>query len=194
MKQLQSLALFLLAATVTAFTGGSFPRTANRVPTAQMSRGFAIYRNYFMNNVAKISHEATSYKRIASSLSSNTRNNDLDEPSIVSGNYDNNNNNNNNNNINDDLCDTPEDQEELSETQQLMARVKDAGTAGVVSYAFWELAFWCLSVPVCVVGYKSVTGHWPDWSNPEDQKQLGAEGMLLCAGRNAQTLNTCIFL
>ena len=99
------------------------------------------------------------------------RNNDHDEQP---GSYNNNNNNNNNND--DDLCDTPEEEEELSETQQLMARVKEAGTAGVVSYAFWELAFWCLSVPVCVVGYKSVTGHWPDLSNAEDQKQLGAEG------------------
>lgn len=68
-----------------------------------------------------------------------------------------------------------ENTDELSETQQLMTRVKEAGTAGVVSYALWELAFWTISVPVCVAGYKSVTGHWPDLSSVEDQKQLGAE-------------------
>lgn len=30
-------------------------------------------------------------------------------------------------------------------------------------------------VPVCIVGYQQVTGHWPDFSDPEDQKKLGAE-------------------
>ena len=39
-----------------------------------------------------------------------------------------------------------ESDEELSETQKLMAQVKEAGTAGVISYALWEMAFWALSV------------------------------------------------
>ena len=30
-------------------------------------------------------------------------------------------------------------------------------------------------VPVCIVGYQQVTGHWPDFSDAEDQKKLGAE-------------------
>ena len=55
----------------------------------------------------------------------------------------------------DEACDAPE---ELSETQQLMQQVKDAGLAGVISYAAWELGFWTLSVPVCVFGYREVTG------------------------------------
>eukprot|EP00543_Licmophora_paradoxa_P005451 CAMPEP_0202458554 /NCGR_PEP_ID=MMETSP1360-20130828/26443_1 /ASSEMBLY_ACC=CAM_ASM_000848 /TAXON_ID=515479 /ORGANISM="Licmophora paradoxa, Strain CCMP2313" /LENGTH=233 /DNA_ID=CAMNT_0049079153 /DNA_START=16 /DNA_END=717 /DNA_ORIENTATION=- len=67
------------------------------------------------------------------------------------------------------------EKEEMSETQKLMQQVKDAGTAGVISYALWELGFWFLSVPVCIFGYQQVTGHWPDLSNPDDQKQLGAE-------------------
>ena len=46
---------------------------------------------------------------------------------------------------------------------------------GLISYALWELGFWLLSVPVCVVGYQQVTGHWPDLSDAEDQKKLGAE-------------------
>jgi hypothetical protein len=66
-------------------------------------------------------------------------------------------------------------EEELSESQKLMKQVKEAGTAGVISYAIWELGFWALSVPVCVVGYQQVTGHWPDLSDAEDQKKLGAE-------------------
>jgi len=68
-----------------------------------------------------------------------------------------------------------EEEEELSETQKLMKQVKEAGTAGVISYALWELGFWALSVPVCAVGYYQVTGHWPDLSDAEDQKKLGAE-------------------
>jgi len=68
-----------------------------------------------------------------------------------------------------------DDDDNMSETQKLMKQVKEAGTAGVISYAIWELGFWALSVPVCAVGYYQVTGHWPDLSNPEDQKKLGAE-------------------
>jgi hypothetical protein len=64
---------------------------------------------------------------------------------------------------------------EQSETEKLLAKVKAAGTAGVVSYALWELAFWFISIPVCLVGYQQVTGHWPDLSNADDQAKLGAE-------------------
>ena len=74
-----------------------------------------------------------------------------------------------------DVVEGKKDEEEMSETQKLMQQVKDSGTAGVISYALWELAFWFISVPVCVVGYQQVTGHWPDISNADDQKQLGAE-------------------
>jgi len=67
------------------------------------------------------------------------------------------------------------EEEELSETQKLMKQVKESGTAGIVSYALWELAFWFISVPVCIFGYREVTGHWPDLSNNEDLEKLGAE-------------------
>jgi len=50
------------------------------------------------------------------------------------------------------------EEEEESETQKLMVKVKEAGTAGVISYALWELGFWAFSVPVCVFGYREVTG------------------------------------
>merc|ERR1712160_49003 len=54
-------------------------------------------------------------------------------------------------------------------------QVKESGTAGIVSYALWELGFWALSVPVYVFGYYEVTGHLPDLSNKEDLKKLGGE-------------------
>lgn len=68
-----------------------------------------------------------------------------------------------------------EPEEEFSETQKLMKQVKEAGTAGVISYALWELGFWFLSVPAVLFGYFSVTGHFPDLSNKEDMAKLGAE-------------------
>lgn len=68
-----------------------------------------------------------------------------------------------------------ESEEEMTETQKLMKQVKDSGVAGIISYALWEWGFWTVSVPVCVLGYYQVTGHWPDLSNADDQKQIGAE-------------------
>ena len=68
-----------------------------------------------------------------------------------------------------------EPEEKLSEAQKLMMQVKEAGTAGVISYALWELGFWALSVPVVLFGYVSVTGHFPDLADKEDMAKLGAE-------------------
>lgn len=73
------------------------------------------------------------------------------------------------------LTTEPEEEEELTQTQKLLKQVKEAGTAGAISYAIWELAFWGVSLPVCVVGYREVTGHWPDFSNKEDLQKIGAE-------------------
>jgi len=67
------------------------------------------------------------------------------------------------------------EEEELSETKKLLKQVKEAGTAGVISYALWELGFWTVSVPVCVFGFREVTGNWPDFTNQEDITKLGAE-------------------
>jgi hypothetical protein len=66
-------------------------------------------------------------------------------------------------------------EEDMTETQKMLAQVKEAGLAGVISYALWELGFWAISVPVCIFGYYEVTGHFPDLSNSEDQGKLGAE-------------------
>lgn len=64
---------------------------------------------------------------------------------------------------------------EMTETEKLLKQVKDAGLAGVISYASWELAFWAISVPVVLFGYYEVTGHWPDLADKEDVAKLGAE-------------------
>lgn len=72
----------------------------------------------------------------------------------------------------DEVCETPE---EMSESKKLLQKVKDAGVAGAISYAAWELGFWGVSVPVCVFGYREFTGHWPDFSNKDDMAKLGTE-------------------
>lgn len=66
-------------------------------------------------------------------------------------------------------------EEEMSESKALMQKVKDAGVAGIISYVFWEWAFWGVSVPVALFGFQSVTGYWPDFSNSDDMAKLGAE-------------------
>ena len=50
------------------------------------------------------------------------------------------------------------DSSDESEEDNLMKQIKESGVAGVISYAAWVLAFWTVSVPVCVLGYKEVTG------------------------------------
>lgn len=67
------------------------------------------------------------------------------------------------------------EEKELSETEKLLKQVKDAGLAGVISYAAWELGFWTVSLPVVLFGYYEVAGHWPDLSDKEDVAKLGAE-------------------
>lgn len=57
----------------------------------------------------------------------------------------------------------------------LMQNIKDAGVAGAISYAGWELAFWAASVPVCLAAYYGVAGEFPDLTNMEDRAKLGAE-------------------
>merc|ERR1719460_634808 len=64
---------------------------------------------------------------------------------------------------------------EAEEEKPLMQKVKDAGTAGIISYIFWEWAFWGVSVPVACFGFQAATGHWPDFTNQEDLAKLGAE-------------------
>ena len=58
---------------------------------------------------------------------------------------------------------------------QTRIRFSFRGTAGAISYALWELGFWGVSLPVCIVGYQQATGHWPDFGDVEDQKKIAAE-------------------
>ena len=65
--------------------------------------------------------------------------------------------------------------EEEDETKKGFAAIKSAGKAGAISLFLWEAAFWILAVPVCAVGYKQTTGHFPDFTDKSDLSVLGAE-------------------
>ena len=67
------------------------------------------------------------------------------------------------------------EEEELSESKKLLQQVKDAGIAGIISYIFWEWAFWGVSVPVALFGFQAATGYWPDFGDQDDLAKLGAE-------------------
>lgn len=62
-----------------------------------------------------------------------------------------------------------------NDAKALMEKVKASGKAGIISYIFWELAFWGFSVPIALFGFRELTGAWPDLSNQEDLGKLGAE-------------------
>jgi hypothetical protein len=69
----------------------------------------------------------------------------------------------------------PAVEEEQEDSKSMMQKVKDAGSAGIISYIFWEWVFWGVSVPVSLFGFQAATGHWPDFSNQDDMAKLGAE-------------------
>ena len=81
---------------------------------------------------------------------------------------------NSNNNLNIDK--TPGFFENITnESNNLLQKIKDAGTAGAISYALWEAAFWGISIPICLMSYRQVMGRWPDLTSGEDVKKLGLE-------------------
>ena len=70
---------------------------------------------------------------------------------------------------------TDADAQPAASAKELLRRIKDAGLAGVISFALVQTAFWGASVPVCVVAYALFTGHVPDLSDQEEMAQFGAE-------------------
>ena len=67
------------------------------------------------------------------------------------------------------------DEENLPEAKKLMKKIKEAGTAGTISFGLVQLGFWSLSLVVALGGYIKLTGHLPDWTDKEEMSKLGAE-------------------
>jgi hypothetical protein len=64
-----------------------------------------------------------------------------------------------------------------TEGANLIDKVKAAGKAGIISYVFWELIFWGVSLPVAVYAFIQTTGHFPDISDKSDLAKLGTEAI-----------------
>lgn len=60
-----------------------------------------------------------------------------------------------------------------TDPKQLMAKIKEKGTAGIISFAMVQTGFWSLSFAVALAAYVEVTGHLPNFSDPEEMSQLG---------------------
>jgi len=69
----------------------------------------------------------------------------------------------------------PPASDDPNDSKSMMQKVKDAGVAGIISYVFWEWAFWGASVPIACFGFQAATGHWPDFTDSDDLAKLGAE-------------------
>ena len=67
------------------------------------------------------------------------------------------------------------DEENLPEAKKLMKKIRQAGTAGIISFGMVQLGFWSLSLVVALGGYIKLTGHLPDWTDKDEMSKLGAE-------------------
>ena len=90
----------------------------------------------------------------------------------------NNTRNNGSDNRNKEKDEKEEKQPSKTKTQILMAKIKDAGIAGIISYGLWEVAFWSASIPLVLYSYQQVTGNWPDLSNTEEVAKLSAQAFV----------------
>lgn len=61
------------------------------------------------------------------------------------------------------------------DAKQVLQKIKGAGMAGIISYGVVQLAFFGAAIPAGIFAYYNIAGHWPDYSNSEDQAQLAAE-------------------
>ena len=71
-----------------------------------------------------------------------------------------------------------EESEDGDDTKNLLQKVKDAGTAGAISYALWEFTFWGVSFIIGLGSYYKLTGHWPDLTNADDVKKISLNAFL----------------
>ena len=62
--------------------------------------------------------------------------------------------------------------------KNLLEQIKDAGIAGIISLALWEGGFWLASFFAGLFSYHQVTGNWPDFTNPDELKQLSLNAFL----------------
>lgn len=64
-------------------------------------------------------------------------------------------------------------EETSPKSQRLLQKMKDAGTAGIISYGLVQVVFQGVSLLICMYAFYQVEGHWPDFSNAEDVAKFG---------------------
>lgn len=69
-----------------------------------------------------------------------------------------------------------------AEEENPMTKIKALGTAGLISYALWESAFWIVGGGGAVAAYFFAEGHFPDFSNQEEMKLVGGEAFVFING------------
>jgi hypothetical protein len=68
------------------------------------------------------------------------------------------------------------------EEENPMNQIKEYGTAGIISYAVWELGFWTVGGAGAVAAFVAATGHMPDFSNQDDMTSVGGEAFIFING------------
>ena len=63
---------------------------------------------------------------------------------------------------------------ESEEKENLLQKIKEMGPAGIISYGIVQLVFQGASFVLCLVLFYKATGHWPDFSDPEDAAAFGS--------------------
>merc|ERR1712100_223600 len=71
---------------------------------------------------------------------------------------------------------------EQEDNATMMQKVKDAGAAGIISYIFWEWAFWGVSVPVALFGFQAATGYCTRARSARLERKFGNGSVSACGG------------
>ena len=72
----------------------------------------------------------------------------------------------------DSTHEMPENKDQTN-SEQLLQKIKEMGPAGIISYGVVQIAFQGLSFVICLGLFYKTTGHWPDFSDPEDAAAFG---------------------
>ena len=64
-------------------------------------------------------------------------------------------------------------EEEENKAKQIFQKIKEMGPAGIISYGIVQVIFQGLSFCICAYVFYQTTGHWPDFSDPEDAATFG---------------------
>merc|ERR1712166_1551220 len=74
-----------------------------------------------------------------------------------------------------------EAKEDGEDKENMMQQVKDAGVAGIISYVFWEWAFWGVSIPVCIL--EKLAGRAIRWVCGSVRRSRLYRGVVSCVAR-----------